>query len=657
MRIQPAGALAGLLPLLACGPAAAVEFSLLEDELRGSFDTTLSYGQLWRVQGRDKDNDDVNTNDGNRNFNPGTVSEVYKVTSDLELSYQNYGLFLRGSAFYDSRIMGRRTDYADNDQPPQPSQNFPDNTRFTDGTRDRAGRHAEILDAYVYGNWQVGGLPLGARLGRQVFNWGEGMFYRGGVNTTNPINITQFRLPGAELKEVLMPVEALNFTLGLSDNLSAEAFYQFNWKESQIDPVGTYFAETDLFAAGGNTAYAAAPELGALNPLYRSLSALGIGGLQGGPGVDASGNLKVASIGSDLNARDDGQFGLALRYVAEQLNNTEFGFYFVNYHAKEPTIHADLGAYPGLDLAGLAAAATPVVQQQVAAQLGLTLAQLQGAIAANPNGPIAQAVRGGVSQAVGGMATLDVANQVRGRREYIENIHMFGTSFNSNFGKASLFGELTYRPNMPIGIASTSDLLTDLLVQAPAVAAGGMVNIGGQHVRLGDEITNAERVKLFNFSLGSLYDFGPRLGFDGLSGVLELASEHIRGSDLRYTAFDGSRRYYSSRANLGYLAGFGDDTQITRNAYGATLMLVGTWNDLIGGVNVSPFAVYKDDIKGNSHQTGNFIEGRKAYSLGVRAQYQNRLEAELQYTEFYGGGQSNAMRDRDNIGLNVKYSF
>jgi hypothetical protein len=35
----------------------------------------------------------------------------------------------------------------------------------------------------------------------------------------------------------------------------------------------------------------------------------------------------------------------------------------------------------------------------------------------------------------------------------------------------------------------------------------------------------------------------------------------------------------------------------------------------------------------------------------------NSLEAELQYTEFYGAGQTNAARDRDNIGFNVKYSF
>jgi hypothetical protein len=657
MSIQRAGALAGLLPLLACAPATAVEFGLLDNELRGSLDSTVSYGHLWRVQGRDKTNDDVNVNDGNRNFNPGTVSEVYKLTSDLEISYKNVGMFLRGSGYYDSRIMDRRTHYTENNQPAQPGQHSPDNDHFSRDTRDSAGHRAEILDAYLYGQWQVGSLPLGARLGRQVFNWGEGMFYRGGVNTTNPIDAAKFRLPGAELKEVLMPVEALNVTAGLGENVSLEGFYQFNWKETRLDPVGTYFSETDLFARGGNTAYAPLPELRGLNPLYQGMSALGVGGLQGGAGVDASGHLKVGSIGNDLNARNDGQFGLALRYVAEQLNSTEFGFYFVNYHAKEPTIHADLGAYQGLDLAGLAAATTPIVQQQIAAQLGMSLAQLQAAISAQPNGPLAQGVRGAVSQAVAGMATLDVASQVRGRREYIEDIRMFGVSFNSNLGRASVFGELTYRPNMPIGMATTSDMLSDLLLQAPLLAGGGTANIGGQQASLGDEITNAEAVRMFNLSLGTVYDFGPHLGFDGLTGVVEVASEHLRGSDLQYTAHDGSRRHYSSRANLGYFAGFGDDAQITPNAYGTTLMLVGTWNDLIGGANVSPFVIYKDDFKGNSHQTGNFIEGRKAYTLGVRANYQNRLEAELQYTEFYGGGQHSAVRDRDNLGVNLKYSF
>ncbi len=649
--------LAGLLPMLACLPAEAVEFSFLEDELNGSFDTTVSYGQLWRVQGRDKNNDDINANDGNRNFDPGLVSSVYKFTSELEASYKNYGLFLRASGFYDSRIMDGHTDYNRNNHPSQPSQNFPNDGRFSRATRDAAGSDVQILDAYVKGDWEVGGLPVSGRLGRQVFNWGEGVFYRGGVNTTNPLDASKFRLPGAELKEVLMPVEAINFSVGLTDNLSMETFYQFNWKETAIDPVGAYFADTDLFAKGGHTAYAPVPALTAVSPLYQGLSALGVGGLQGGGSIDRFGNLKAAKIGPDINARDDGQFGVAFRYTAEQLNNTEFGFYFVNYHSKEPTIHADLGAYKGLDIAQIRAGATPAIQQQMAAQMQITREQLQAILAADPTGQVAQAYNQALNQAVAGVAALDVSNQVRGRREYAEDIRMFGMSFNTRLGEAALFGELAFRPNMPIGMATPSDLLGDLLAQSGQLAAGQMVNIGGQMVRLGDEISSSERVRMFNASLGTLYNFGPRLGFDGLNAIAEVASEHLRGSSLQYTAFDGTRRYYASRANAGYANGFGRDSQITADAYGATLMLIGTWNNLVGGVNVSPFVTYKDDFKGNSHQSGNFIEGRKAYSVGLKASYQNRLDGELQYTEFYGGGRNNATRDRDNLGFNVKYSF
>ncbi|QKZ03691.1 MULTISPECIES: DUF1302 domain-containing protein [Pseudomonas] len=659
-RLAPARAgytLAGLLPFIACVPAEAVEFSFLDDEVHGSLDTTVSYGQLWRVQGRDKSNDDINANDGNRNFDPGLVSSVYKITSELETSYRNYGLFLRASGFYDSRIMNEHTDYNHNNTPAQPSQSSPDNRHFTRATRRNAGSDVQILDAYVRGDWELAGKPVAGRLGRQVFNWGEGLFYRGGVNTTNPIDAAQFRLPGAELKEVLMPVEALNVSVGLTDNLSMESFYQFNWKETAIDPVGTYFAETDLFAKGGHSAYATVPQLRAVSALHQGLSALGVGGLQGGPGLDGNGNLKVASIGPDINARDDGQFGVAFRYNAEQLNNTEFGFYFVNYHSKEPTVHADLGAYKGLNMAQIKGAAAPGVQQQVAQAMGISVAQLQAAIAANPTGQAARAYQATLQSAADGVAALDVANQVRGRREYAEDIRMFGVSFNTRVGEAALFGELAYRPNMPIGIGTTGDLLDDLLTQAGKLANGEVVNIGGQYVRLGDEVKSSERVQMFNASLGTLYNFGPRLGFDGVTAVAEVASEHLRGSSLQYTAFDGTRRYYSSRANAAYAVGFGDDAQITRDAYGATLMLMGTWNNVLGGMNVTPFVTYKDDFRGNSHQTGNFIEGRKAYSVGVKASYQNRLEGELQYTEFYGAGQKNATRDRDNLGFNVKYSF
>lgn len=639
LRFAPAKAgfaFAGVLPLLVAAQAQAVEFSFADNEITGSIDTTISYGQLWRVQGQDKTNDDINTNDGNRNFDTGLVSEVFKITSDLEASYQNYGVFIRGTAFYDTQIMDKRNDYYDANSPAQPSQSAPRDNSFTRETRHKAGRDAQILDAYVYGNWDVGNMPVSGRFGKQVFNWGEGLFYRNGVNTTNPVDAAKFRLPGSEVKEVLVPVEALSFNIGLTDNLSMETFYQFNWKETAIDPVGTYFSETDLFADGGNTAYSTQTALIPAADLYSGLSALGVGGLQGGRTVDANGNIKVASVGPDINAKNDGQFGVAFRYIAEELNSTEFGFYFVNYHAKEPTIYADLGAYEGLNLGAIA--------QGACGASGLPIDCTDPAVLAN------------FAQAAGGVATIDVANQVNARREYVEDIRMYGFSFNTTVGNASVFGELSYRPNLPVGIAATNDLLGDLLTQAPQLAGGGSVNIGGQQVQLGDQIHNYTRVEAFNTSLGTIYNFGPSLGFDSLFGIAELASEHLRGDSLQYESRNGTR-YYSGRGNGSYISGYDRDDQVNKNAYGYTLVLSGTWNDVYAGVNLSPFAVFKHDFEGNSHQTGNFIEGRKAYTVGMRASYLNSLEAELQYTEFYGAGQNNGARDRDNIGLNVKYSF
>ncbi|MDG1581858.1 DUF1302 domain-containing protein [Pseudomonas sp. GOM6] len=643
LRLAPARAgfaLVGLLPLLCSMPTAAAEFSFLDNEVTGSLDTTLSYGQLWRVEKAEKVGDDVNTNDGNRNFDTGLVSEVFKVTSELEANYQNYGLFVRGSAFYDTQIMDKRNDNDDF----RPTQNYPDDNSFTYETRHKAGRDASLLDAYVYGNWDVGNMPVSAKLGSQVFNWGEALFARGGVNTSNPVDAARFRLPGAEIKEVLIPVEAFNVSVGLTDNLSMEAYYQWNWKETAIDPVGTYFSPTDLFADGGNTAYTT-EEGFAIPDIANAYNFLvGNGTLTGNSFYDRNtGTIKVADVGTDLNAKDDGQFGFALRYIMEELNSTEFGAYFVNYHSKEPQVYAALNpAYSGFNantICGtIAMAAVSCAQLQQAANFGSQNA--------------ANALAG-----AGAVAAIDIANQVTARREYAEDIRMYGLSFNTTIGEASVFGEVAYRPNLPIGIASTNDLLGDMLQQALTLGAGAPVNIGGQMVGLGGQLHNYERVEAFNTSLGTIYNFGPSFGFDSLFGVAELASEHVRASGLEYTDFNGNKRVYVGTPDSSYVSGYNDDDQIDRDAYGYTLVMSGTWNDAFAGVSLSPFAVFSHDFEGNSHRTGNFIEGSKAYTLGITATYLNSLEAELQYTEFYGGGENNGTRDRDNIGLNVKYSF
>lgn len=659
LRFAPAKAgfaFVGLLPLLVAAHAQAVEFSFADNEISGSIDSTVSYGQLWRVQGQDKTNNDINTNDGNRNFDTGLVSEVFKITTDMEVTYQNYGAFVRGTAFYDTQIMDKRNNYYDTSLAYQPSQNVPKDDSFTRATRHSAGRNAEILDAYVYGNWDVADMPVGVRFGKQVFNWGEGLFYRGGVNTTNPVDAGKFRLPGAEVKEVLVPVEALSFSVGLTDNISMDAFYQFNWKESAIDPVGTYFSETDLFGEGGNTAYnnfdgtALVPAIAGYNalsnPLNPGLPFLQATGLyQNGVNTSFGNILKVADVTNDINAKNDGQHGLSFKYIAEEMNSTEFGAYFVNYHAKEPTIYADLNGYDGVDIQNLAAT--------VGGGFGCFVVDL------NLNG-IPDCV-----ESAGGLATVDLLGSTQAKREYAEDIRMYGLSFNTTLNETSVFGELSYRPNLPVGIAATNDLLGDLVLQGAQLSdksgllpGAGTALISGQRISRDGSVSNSRRVEAFNTSIGAIHNFGNVLSFDSLFGVAELASEHLRGDSLKYNAVNGER-CIAGRANTSYStdAAMAKQDCASADSYGYTLVLSGTWNDVYAGVNLSPFTVFKHDFQGNSHQTGNFIEDRKAYTLGLRASYLNSLEAEIQYTEFMGAGQSNSGRDRDNIGLNVKYSF
>jgi hypothetical protein len=242
-------------------------------------------------------------------------------------------------------------------------------------------------------------------------------------------------------------------------------------------------------------------------------------------------------------------------------------------------------------------------------------------------------------------------------------------SFSTTLGENSYFGEIAYRPNMPIGISTSDDLLNDLIVQAPSIVntnpalAGfgldGTGMIGGQEVNLNSNYSNYTRVEMFNFSLGSIQNWGPVLSFDSLFTVGEIAGVAYRGDSLQYTDFEGNNRYFSGAQNAELTSDEGNtrDNQINRNAYGYTLLAAGTWNDVFAGVNLTPTLAWSHDFEGNSHQAGSYVEGTKAYTVSLSAEYQNTLEAEIGYTDFFGASNDNGLRDRDVIGVNVKYSF
>ncbi|WP_027707559.1 DUF1302 domain-containing protein [Zooshikella ganghwensis] len=642
LLFAPAKAGFALASLLAVMPAQAFEFDLMEGEVTGSLDTTLSYGAMWRVEGRDTHtygndteptHDDVNTNDGNRNFDTGMVSSVYKINSELKLNYKNYGAFVRGRAFYDTEIMDKDTDWSDtNDRFNRRFPGYFDQAgtnraadAFDSDVEELIGKDASIMDAFVFGSFHIGDMPLDVRFGKQVLNWGEGIFYRDGINTINPIDAAQFALPGSELKDVLIPQMALSFNLGLTENLSMETYYMMEWDESIVPPVGSYFSNNDIFADGATFGY---------NELTDSagdkLSPAAIALLDAG-GVNYNGDyLVVADLRGKQNAKDGGQWGVNFKYFAEELNETEFGFYFVNYHAQVPYTAAGIR-----------------------------------------NGSVLEAVNNPFLTIPFTQLLHVLSNGVYADRVYPEDIRMFGLSFNTTAGNTSIAGELTYRPNMPMWIDHPDDLVSGISRNLPTII-GTVTGTGseagicttvqlsqgrpGNFGCVGQDYKNYERVELYTGSLVFIHNFGPRFGFDNFIAVLEPSFELVSGIGGNYDSFaaKGSSPYDSRKFSGDYTP---EHERLDRFSWGYTTVFSGQWNDVFAGVNLNPILRFKQDVQGNSRVTGNFMEDRKAVTLALNATYMNSLEAGISYTNFFGAERRNKLNDRDNIAFTVKYSF
>ena len=79
--------------------------------MTGYLDTTISFGALWRTQGRSPGligvanggtSRDINSDDGNLNYRKGElVATPFRVLLDVLLAYRDFGLFARVDYLYD----------------------------------------------------------------------------------------------------------------------------------------------------------------------------------------------------------------------------------------------------------------------------------------------------------------------------------------------------------------------------------------------------------------------------------------------------------------------------------------------------------------------------------------------------------------------------
>ena len=423
--------------ILQAPTAVAIEFG--DGEIQGSLDTTLSHGLTFRVQERDDElAGDTNGNDGNLNYKRGLVSNTSKLTIDLDIDTNAFGAFVRTSGFIDfENLNGTR-----------------ERTPLSEAAKAAVGKDFELLDAYVTTEFEVGETFVDVRLGKHVLNWGESTFIPNGINAINPFDVSKLRLPGSELREALLPVSMVSMSVAPTYALSVEGFYQLDWAETEIDPVGSYFSSTDYAGPGARKAVLTAlMEQLIPDDKLRQDQGFGFGPLTQFINVDLSGQRPqpesdpdFASVlrGPDQTPKDAGQWGLALRYLAEDLNQTEFGLYFMNYHSRLPVVSARTGSPAGIR-AGLAAAAAvgvPTSATGTAVTTDVTAGVLASVPPGTPPATIANLVGEEVKARLGGIAgALAVDRYAKSGHyflEYPSDIQLAGVSFNTVLGRFGL---------------------------------------------------------------------------------------------------------------------------------------------------------------------------------------------------------------------------
>jgi len=609
--------------------------------------------QVWNSTGSYSTNGDL----ANLNYDSGEAfSQVLKGFHELTIDGGDYGFktsfmyykdFAVEGTEYKNEITGEAFDVCRDDE-----------------AKELVCEDFRFLEAYFYADFDFndGDTPFSIRIGEQVLSWGESTLIPHGLNIT-PVDISRLRAPGGDLKEAFIPVGMVWASIGLTESLSLEAFYQYEWQQTHLPVPGSYFSNNDFAGAGGEhnniqLNFASNPDMNR-DELIRQLNDIGMLAATGAVGAEQLASMYLAyptkytvrAASLDEDASDSGQYGIKLGWFAEELNYTEFGFYYMNYHSRRPLISG-----------GMANFTEAAIQRDLMA--------LGGAYAAN----------GGIDAE--GLDALEAFSQ--GVIVYPEDIKLYGFSFNTTVGTTAVSGEISYRQNEPIQIDDTELLFAAMPEQ---LAKGGVAGQTAGISQLGDVAVDVCEWPVGGYGPGEtgvgyclvdtvqaqftlIQSFGPTLGMDNFNAVAEVGYVNITNmpsqDEVRFNA-PGTPRSGSNSDTvplglmLGVQNGYDTTSQFaTDDAWGYRIVLAGEYNRVFGtSLNVKPRFQFSHDVDGiTPDPLFLFHEGKKSSSLSVEVDYQSSLSFGLSYNKFYGGvGNINQLEDRDYVSVNVKYSL
>ncbi len=630
---------AAAIGLLAAGGARAFETQVGEYEV--SLDTTLTSGVDLRTSDIDPRFVGVinggqfplpNSDNGTLNYRPGgPVAAQQRITTELQIKHDDYGLFVRATGFYDpvidSDVQGAR---------------FPLSRA---AVRD-IGADLRLLDAYVFARPEIFGHAFDIRVGNQALNWGESTFIQFGINSINPIDVTALRTPGSELRNGFLPIPVLDVKTEIVPDLNIEAFWQPVWTRDRLEPVGSFFGNNDTLLDGGRygVLYSFLPDA------YRSIYAASL----------AKNVVFGGAINRSLDRHPTGldEFGVALRKTVPQLGDAEFGLYFENYDSRTP-----FGSYRS-GSANISPGALGLPNTQVLPNPFTSLL-----------GPGIQYAKNTYNATASFFA------------DYPKDIHLIGASFNFNApGGVAIQGEYSNRLNQPLQLASS-----DLTLQAdsPAVCE---INNSALASAVSNFVCNAARtdptilanggvpgfnqiingwkrypVSQFQVTGTKLWNSIPELYVNSVVLVGEIGLDYVHDFPRDRGILNSS---YSTDTNSAFTLGAtvnqtypisrkGLATQ-TAGAYTVQL-IVDMPNVLPYGIDMKPQISLQHDFLGTSPVGANvWQENTAAASVGATFTYLQAWSLNVQYTNHFpvfDGGKFYGLIDRDFVSAALSYEF
>ena len=610
----------------------------------------------------------ANVDNGNLNFDAGdSFSQLIKGSHELDIHYDGMGIFVRGMYYYDFAMMDSDRAWAN-----QLNNNI-NNPCDDHEAKKQVCTDVRLLDAYVYGNFDLGEMPLSIRIGQQVISWGESTLIGHGISEINPVDIARLKAPGAELKEAFIPFGAVWGSLGITENINIEAFYQYTWEKTILPPPGSYFSTNDFAGDGGHNnnislGFSGNPDMD-IDYLITGLNQIGDMMRSGDPELMAEAGqaylayptkttLRAPGKSAEWEPENGGQYGLRLSWYLPELNETELSFYYVNYHSRRPLFSGQTANFG-------------------AETIGADLMYL----AENPNGITEEGLYNNLS----------AFSQVK--LAYPEDIKMYAVSFNTTIGTTAVAGEISYRQDEPLQIDDV-DLLFAAMPQQLANAGipgfEGLNNISqitDPNATITDNVCSSTGLAPFKnqcpYGSGEIANgfilsdtiqaqvtlthlFGPTFGASQLVGLIEIGGINISDmpshSELRLNG-PGTARNGGIEASPGLELGIQNGVETnpfpTAFAWGYKAVVKLDYNNLFAGVNMSPRMVFSHDVKGiTPDPLFLFVEDRKSVALGLSFDYQSRWKADVNYNSFFDGvGTTNQIEDRDYVSFSISYSI